>query len=234
MNRLRSLLSQSPAERESFADELLDRMTPVMSALGLLFLLVVIGERMARAGSTAAMLLALLGWLLWGAFIGEFAVRLAVAPHRGRFLRRNWWQIVFLLLPFLRALRLVRSFRLLRSGRVLSSTVRSSRSASRVLGNRVTWVALVSALVILAGSELLYGFGVYQTYAEALHAAALAAISGVPLEQEDAYAKVVEVLLALYSVAVFAALAATVGAYFVDTKDRPAHEAGGTGGPGPT
>ncbi|WP_101255947.1 hypothetical protein [Streptomyces barkulensis] len=39
------------SERERLAQELLDRATPVMSALGVLFLLLVLGERPARPGA---------------------------------------------------------------------------------------------------------------------------------------------------------------------------------------
>ncbi len=150
-----------------------------MSGLGLLFLLVVIAERLVAPGSGAATALAVAGWVLWAAFAAEFAARLAVASHRGRFLRRNWWQVIFLVLPFLRVLRLLKSLRLLRTGRVVSSTVRSSRSAGRLLGDRTAWLSMVSLIVILAASELLYELdGTHGSYADTLHATALMAISG--------------------------------------------------------
>ncbi len=38
----------------------------------------------------------------------EYAARLVIATDRLRFLRRTWWQLLFLALPFLRFLRLVR------------------------------------------------------------------------------------------------------------------------------
>ena len=207
--------------RERWAEELLDRLTPVMSALGILFLLVVLGEQFARPGGGLSLLLTVVGWLLWAVFVAEFAARLVVAPDTGRFLRRNWWQVLFLVLPFLRVLRLVRAVRVLRTGRVLSSAVRSSRSARQVLGGRVGWLAVVSAIVVFGSSQLLYEFGGYLTYAEALHAAALAAITGEPLGRPDAFSRLVEVLLAIFSVVVFATLAGTLGAYFLDPAHRP-------------
>lgn len=212
------LLSQPASDRERVAEELLDRLTPAMSALGVLFLLVVLGERLARPGSGLALALAVTGWLLWLVFAAEFAARMVVAPDRWRFLRRNWWQIAFLVLPFLRVLRLVRAVRLLRAGRVLSSAVRSSRSAQRALGDRVAWLAALTAIVVLASSQLLLEFGSYAGYGDALHAAALAAVIGEPLGRADAFARVLEVLLAVYSVAVFATLAGSLGAYFLESR----------------
>jgi voltage-gated potassium channel len=215
-------LTRSPSDRERLAEELLDRLTPAMSALGLLFLLVVLGERAARTGSGLSLALSIAGWLLWAAFVAEFLARLVVAPDTSAFLRRNWWQVVFLVLPFLRVLRVVRSVRLLRTGRVLSSAVRSTRSAHRVLGDRVAWLAVVTLIVVMGSSELLYAFGAYGRYGDALHATALAAVTGEPLGRPDPFARLLEVFLAVYSVVVFATLAGSLGVYFLESRGRSA------------
>jgi voltage-gated potassium channel len=205
--------------RERLAQELLDRLTPVMSALGLLFLLVVIGERMARPGTAMHIAMTVTGWLLWAAFVTEFIARLSLSEHRGRFLRRNWWQVIFLVLPFLRVLRLMRSLRLLRTGRVLSSTVRSSRSAGRLLSDRVAWLGMITVIVVLATGELLYEFDrPAESFASTLHSTALLAISGEPTGATTAYGKLVELFLALYAVTVFASLAGAFGAYFMGNR----------------
>src|SRR5680860_792434 len=139
--------NRSEVEREIWADELLDRLTPVMSALSVVFVLVVIGESLAAtSGTTLSLGLTVAGWLIWLIFVAEFIARLVVAPKTVEFLKRNWWQVAFLVLPFLRILRLIRTIRILRAGRVLSSAVRSSRSARRVLGSRVGWLVVVSAI----------------------------------------------------------------------------------------
>ena len=209
------IVKASPQLREAWAEELLDRLTPIMSALSVVFLLVVLGEQFARDGSTLAATLAVTGWALWFAFVAEFASRLVVAPDTGRFWRRNWWQAAFLLLPTLRVLRLVRAVRVLRAGRLLSSVVRTSRSARRILGGRVAWLSTLSAIVVLTSSQLLFEFGTFETYGAALHAAALGTISGEPLGRDDALSQVLDVVFACFSVVVFASLAASVGAYFL-------------------
>lgn len=211
-------LDTSPPAREVWADELLDRLTPFMSALSVVFLLVVLGEQFARPGSAMALGLTIGGWVLWAIFVAEFAIRLVVAPDRGRFLRRNWWQVLFLVLPFLRFLRLVRAVRLLRTGRVMSSAVRSTRTAANLLGGRVAWLAVMSAIVVLSTSQLLYAFSGFDRYGDALHAAALATIAGEPLGLDDAFSRTLDVVLATYSVVVFATLAGSLGAFFLQTK----------------
>jgi voltage-gated potassium channel len=159
--------------------------------------------------------------------VAEFAARLVVAPDTGRFLRRNWWQLIFLVLPTLRVLRLVRTVRLLRTGRVLSSAVRTSRSARGLLGSRVGWLGAVTLIVVLSTSQLLYGFAGYDRYADALHDAALGTMTGEPLGADGGFAAVTEVVLAAYSVVVFATLAGSLGAYFL--RDRAAGGGGGGG-----
>jgi voltage-gated potassium channel len=213
------VVDRSEVEREIWADELLDRLTPAMSALSVVFVLVIIGESLATSGTTLSLGLAIAGWLIWSIFVAEFVARLVIAPKTVGFLKRNWWQVAFLLLPFLRIVRLFWTIRILRTGRILSSAVRSSRSARRVLSSRVGWLAVVSAITALGSSQLLYEFEIFDRYGDALHAAALATITGEPLAQQDGFAKILDVALAAYSVVVFAALAATLGAYFLERKD---------------
>ena len=217
-----SVVDAPDTEREVWAETLLDRLTPVMSALGLIFLLVVLAEQFTSPGTVLERVLTVVGWVLWVVFAAEFVARLVVAPDTGRFLRRNWWQALFLILPFLRFLRLVRAVRFLRTGRVLSSAVRSSRSARSVLGSRVGWLGMVTAIAVLSGSQLLYQFGSYTSYGDALHAAALAAIAGEPLAQDGGLVRLLEVVLVVFSVVVFATRAGSLGAYFLrEPQERP-------------
>lgn len=229
-----TILRSPEQDRAVWAEELLDRLTPVMSALGILFLLVVLGEQFAEQNSGLSLSLTVAGWVLWATFVAEFVARVVVSPDTGRFLKRNWWQVLFLALPFLRVLRLVRAVRYLRAGRVLSSAVRSSRSAQRVLSGRVAWLGAISAIVVLGSSQLLFEFGSFDSYADALHAAALSTVAGQPLGQPDWFAKVLEVLLGAYSVVVFATLAGSLGAFFLDrSRDGDAGSVGSPGGGGP-
>ena len=210
--------------------DLAARLDRPMSVLGVLFLFVVLGQTLASEPAVADAFAAV-GTLLWALFVGEFLLRLWLAPSRTGFLRRNWWQVLFLVLPALRFLRALAALRVVRAGRVLrvvrvggvvSSAVRSSRSAGRILTSRIGWVASVSAIVVLASSQLLYTLGYYGEYADALHAAALATIAGEPLGLQAGGARLLEVALVAYSVAVFAALAGTLGAYFFETRSAAA------------
>jgi voltage-gated potassium channel len=218
--RARRARAMDDDARERWAHVVATRLDAPMSALGLIFLLVVLGQTLATSAAVQRPL-AVVGWLLWAVFVAEFLLRLWVAPSRGRFLRRNWWQVVFLALPALRFVRLVLVLRAARAGRVVSSAIRSSRSAGRVLSSRLAWLGAVSVILALSASQLLFAFDVYAGYGDALHAAALATITGEPFGRDHGLAKVLDVVLGIWSVGVFAALAGTLGAYFLEER-RPA------------
>ncbi|EYR62427.1 hypothetical protein N866_08580 [Actinotalea ferrariae CF5-4] len=225
-------------ERLTRAEQLARRLDRPMGALGVLFLLLVLAQTLATDPTTATWL-SVVGWVLWAVFVGELVLRAVVARDQRRFWRRNWWQVVFLAVPFLRFaralsfLRLGRAARVARVGGILTSAVRGSRSAGRLLTDRIGWLVVVTGVVVLASSQLLFLLGVYDLYAEALHAAALATISGEPLGADGGVARVVEVVLAVYSVAVFATLAGALGAYFLERpRDRVAAAQDATGSVG--
>lgn len=196
--------------------ELTERLDGPMAALGVVFLLVVVGEGLATSGSGLRTAFVAAGWIIWGIFVAEYVVKLLWAPDRVEFLKRSWWQILFLILPFLRLLRIAVLLRTARAGRVVSSVVRASRSAGNALTARVGWLAAITAITILGSSQLLYEFGDSGSYAEALHDAAFAAIAGEPIADASGFARFLELILAAYSVVVFAALAGSLGAFFLE------------------
>ncbi|WP_219588394.1 hypothetical protein [Kocuria flava] len=94
----------------------------------------------------------------------------------------------------------------------------------------------MTAVVVLAASQLLYAFEAHTDYGTALHEAALATVTGSGITTDDPFSKVLQVVLAVYSVAVFATLAGSLGAYFLRGQDpaaRPDPRAPGSPGDGP-
>ena len=199
---------------------LLDR---PMGYLGLIFLFVVLGQLLVTDPGWARAL-NITAWIFWAVFVGEFLLRAYIARFQKRFWKRNWWQIVFLLVPFLRFFRALQSLRLLRFtrlsriarfGGILSAGVRGSRSAGRLLSSRIGTVFAVTLVVILASSQLLYALTPENSYSNALYETALATITGTGLRVTTGLSKILHVLLAAYSVGVFATLAGSLGAYFL-------------------
>ncbi|SEC01016.1 voltage-gated potassium channel [Paramicrobacterium humi] len=214
------------AARLHDAEALARRLDRPMGVLGVVFVFVVLGQLLAT-DPLLVTILGVLSWLFWAVFVGEFLLRAYVAGFHRAFWKKNWWQIIFLLVPFLRffralqALRFVRLSRFARFGSVISAGVRGTRSAGRLLTGRIAWLVAVTTVVVLVASQLLYLGGSYETYGAALHQAALATITGGGIETSTPLARFLEVALAVYSVVVFATLAGSLGAYFL----RPQPEA---------
>ncbi|MGX5656898.1 hypothetical protein ACWKWC_19150 [Geodermatophilus nigrescens] len=206
---------RDPAAEEGLARRL-DR---PMGVLGLVFVLVVLAQSLASEPWLVTTL-TVLGWLFWAVFVAEFVFRAVRARDRRAFWRRNWWQVLFLALPFLRFARALTLLRAARVGGVVSAAVRGSRSAGRLLTGRIGWLGAVTGVVVLAASQLLCVLGAYGSYGEALHDTALATVTGAELSAGGGFARALEVVLAVYSVAVFATLAGALGAYFLDGRSR--------------
>ncbi|SCG70392.1 hypothetical protein [Micromonospora halophytica] len=215
----------SPAEDDARLNGLARRLDKPMGVLGVLFLLLVFGQAVARHGTLAAVL-SVAGWLLWAVFIAEFVLRAWLARHCAReFWKRNWWQLIFLAVPFLRFARAASVLRAARGGGVVAAAVRGSRSAGRLLTDRLAWLAVVTVTIILAAGQLLVLTRSYRTYGLALHDAALATITGEPLTANDPFAQVLELVLAAYSVVVFGTLAGALGAFFLSRERAEARAA---------
>jgi voltage-gated potassium channel len=199
-----------------------------MSALGLLFVVLVLAQGPAREGTALQRSLLAATWVLWAVFAVEYALRFAVAPSKGAFLRRTWWQLLLLVVPVLTLFRALLVLRVARPTRVALAAVRGGRSARATLTSRTAWLGIVTAIVVFAAADVLYGVGGMRPYGAALHAAALAAVTGEPTGSERGVAQVLDVALALYAVVFFASLAGILGAYFLERREDDRAQIQGT------
>ena len=218
----------SQNRRVEAAELLAARLDRPMGFLGVAFLFVVLGQLLVTEPGWVR-ILSITGWVFWALFVAEFILRAYIAGFQAAFWRRNWWQVIFLLLPFLRfiralqalrALRVARISRVARVGGILSAGVRGSRSAGRLLSNRIGWLVAVTVVVVLAASQLLYVMGSETDYTTALYEAALATVTGTGITADDPFAKLLQLMLAVYSVAVFATLAGSLGAFFLHDQEE--------------
>ncbi|MBQ0904190.1 hypothetical protein [Micromonospora sp. U21] len=194
------------------------RLDKPMGVLGILFLLLVVGQALTH-DEPLVTLLTVASWVLWAVFVAEFALRAWLARSCARdFWRRNWWQVIFLAVPFLRFARAAAALRAARGTGVVAAAVRGSRSAGRLLTDRLAWLAVITVAIILAAGQLLVLTNSYPTYGQALHDVALTTITGEPLDATDTFAQVLELVLAAYSVVVFGTLAGALGAFFLSRQ----------------
>ncbi|GAB3370361.1 hypothetical protein RMN56_28445 [Micromonospora halotolerans] len=202
---------------------LAQRLDKPMGVLGLLFLILVLAQAFVH-DEPLSTILTVSSWVLWAVFVAEFALRAWLARHdAGQFWKHHWWQLIFLAVPFLRFARAAAVLRAARGGGVVAAAVRGSRSAGRLLTDRLALLAVVTVTIIIAAGQLMVLTGSYSSYGASLHDAALTTITGEPLTATDTFAQLLELGLAAYSVVVFGTLAGALGAFFL-SQERAADE----------
>ena len=187
-----------------------------------------------------------LGLVIWVIFIVDFALRFALAPRKGRYLRRNLLTAVSLLIPALRVFRVFRVVRLLRLSRatrglrlvrVVASVNRGMNALGATMSRRgFGYVLALTLLVTLAGAAGMYAFesglpngAGFAGYGEALWWTAMLLTSlGSEYWPQTAEGRILCLLLAIYGFAVFGYLTATLASFFIgrDAANGEAEVAG--------
>ncbi|WIJ25903.1 ion transporter [Devosia sp. RR2S18] len=168
-----------------------------------------------------------LGILIWILFVLEFLLRFALAPRKFRFLRGNPITIVALVAPafrFLRVLRLLRLTRGLRLVRIVGTANRSFGAMRKSFGRRgLGYMLATTTLVILLGAGGMLAFepagevsGGFSGYAEAVWwTAMLVSTTGSEFWPSTAEGRVLALLLAIYGLAIFGYIAASLATFFI-------------------
>ena len=97
-------------------------------------------------------------WFIWAAFAFEYIVRLALTHERWRFVRRHWADLLIVVLPFLRPLRIIRSakaLRVLRLARVGSALGKVGQDGRRLLvRHHLHYALLIIGMVIVGAASV--------------------------------------------------------------------------------
>lgn len=213
-------------ERWAVLYQLEDWLQTPMVVLSFAWLLLVLTE---FAWGTSY-LLETFGTVIWIIFIGEFGLRLALAPDKLGFLRGNIVTIIALAVP---AFRLVRAFRILRFARAVRSlrlvrivgTANRGMSALKAsLGRRgLGYVLAVTVFVALLGAGGMLTFepageveGGFTSYGDALWWTAMLLTSmGSDFWPRTPEGRLLCLLLAIYGFAVFGYITASFASFFV-------------------
>ncbi len=169
---------QEPLARRQAALERFERATELpllLLALAMVPLLVIPLLVDLPSGVKAAFIAA--DWFIWAAFAFEYVVRLVLSSQRWRFVRRQWADLLIVVLPFLRPLRIVRSaraLRLLRLARLGSALAKVGQDGRRLLvRHHLHYALLVIGMVILGAASLVFlvedgSGGTIDSFADAL------------------------------------------------------------------
>ncbi|MDQ6658877.1 MAG: potassium channel family protein [Actinomycetota bacterium] len=157
-----------------------------------------------------------LQWLTWAAFVVDYVVRLALAPHRGRWFVRHLIDLLVVALPVLRPLRLLRLITVLEVlNRHAGSTLRG-RVTTFVIGSTslVVFVAALAELDVergVAGSTI-NGFGSSLWWA----ATTITTVGYGDTYPVTSTGRLVSVGLMVCGIALLGIVTATLASWFVD------------------
>lgn len=227
-------------EREELRERIDGWMKVPLDLLGIALIVVVVVEFSADLSPGWESALSAVNWFIYAVFTLNFLVQFALAPFKGRYLRRNWLAAVSVLLPALRALRVLRAVRAaarsLRLVRMLTATNRGTRSLNRMLrGYQFGRVLGLTVAVIAVGAAALAYFetGGSQLgirYGDALWwATAFVTTIGSDFQPGTVEGRIVATLLVVWGLGVFGFLTGAVASYFVGQDAAGGDVEDGTG-----
>lgn len=177
------------------------------------------------------------GMVIWGVFVLEFLLRLALAPRKLIFIGHNLITIVALVVPAFRLLRVARVLRFARFARlgrgatlvrVVGGANRSMNALRRSMGRRgFGYVMALTLVVCLLGAMGMRAFEVggpngeaFDSYGDALWwTAMILTTMGSQDWPATAEGRILALLLSVYAFAVFGYVAAALASFFVG-KDQ--------------
>lgn len=215
-------------ERETTLHQLQDWLEKPMLVLSFVWLALLVVE---LAWGLNRVLWAL-GQVIWVLFIAEFALSLALAPDRLRYVRANWLKALSLAAPALRILRLARFARFARLGaagrglrllRLVGSVNRGMNALGAALSRRgFGYVLGLTLIVTFVGAAGMYALeadtpgGGFDSYSTALWwTAMIVTTMGSEYWPQTPDGRVLCLFLALYAFTVFGYVTATLATFFI-------------------
>jgi voltage-gated potassium channel len=182
--------------------------------------------------------------VIWGMFILHFALEFWIAPHKFKYLKKNWLTALALILPAFRVLRAFRALRLLRTARFgrsvrllrwVTSMNRGMKATRRTMRERgMRYLFALTVLLCFAGAAGVYVFespaalrrdglttstsagGGIGSYGEAVWwTAMMLTTMGSDYFPKSTEGRIIAWLLAVYAFAIFGYITATVAGLIV-------------------
>lgn len=220
------------ADRRLRAYEAVDRATEIpMIVLSLVFMAVIVVPLVSHlSGATDAALTAV-DWLIWAAFAAELCIKTYLYPHRVRYLKRHWYDVLIVVVPFLRPLRVLRSVRvlreldLLRLGSVGADAASGARNALRRHGLQYVLLLVGVLIVCAAAAETFLEQGSGSTITDFGTALWWAIATVTTVGYGDLYPRTAEgrgvaALLMIVGISLFGYLTANIASFMVSMQQK--------------
>jgi voltage-gated potassium channel len=215
------------SERESILQQLDDWLETPLVILSFVWLALLVVE----LTSSLTPFLETVGTVIWIIFGLDFALRFWIAPHKTKYLKRNWLTALALFLPALRVFRIARLARLLQASRAVrglrlvrlfTSLNRGLKALRAGLGRRgFGYVLAATVIVTFTGAAGMFAFeneagNGFKSYVDALWwTAMLMTTLGSQAWPQTAEGRVLCFLLAVYAFTIFGYVTATLATFFL-------------------
>jgi voltage-gated potassium channel len=209
-------------QRREIADRIERTLRLPMVLLSIVFLFVVAIPELIEVPPAVGDTLEGILWLIWAVFAFELGLMTYLSPNRWQYLRQHWVDVLTVLVPFLRPLRILRI--------VVASARLWSEARVLIYQRTFSTVAMIGFVLALLAATLMYvvergGDGPIQTYPDALWwaAATVATVGYGDVYPKTAAGRGIAFLLMLVGISVFGVLTARVAAFFVEARDEDHH-----------
>ena len=146
----------SNEEREALVSRIEKKTEVLMFTLVVIMIATLILPLVIKLDSKYIFLFEIIDWIIWAIFFVELSVRLYIAPKRSSYLRKNWLDVLVVVLPFMRVFRI---FRVLRFARILTVFSKFTQKLKNILSQHgFHYVVVVFIGVIFIGTILIYYF----------------------------------------------------------------------------
>lgn len=110
MKKLPGIHTPDTAHREALLHRI-ERLTELpLLILSFVMIPLLVGPLLWKLSPSEEAVFLTLDWFIWAIFVIDMVIKLVLAPHRLAYLKRHWLEVLVVVVPFFRPLRIIRVF----------------------------------------------------------------------------------------------------------------------------
>ena len=203
--------------RRQNALDKIDRLTEVpLLCLAFLMIPLLAGPFLWEQSPNEERIFLILDVVIWVAFAVDLIIKLVIAPKRMAFVRRHWLEVLVVILPFARPLRIVRA--ILYGSRAVAGTRRLTQPDFLIV-YAVGLIVIAATLLTIIETDANPNVGSF-TDALWLSFATITTVGYGDISPVTPMGRIIALFLMLGGIGVFAGMAARLASIFVNTEER--------------